>query len=132
MWCGLVVSTCAGARRNDCASCLRSRHASTASQAGAVHACRRCPSRGRFPLRRLLSRCAGARAGHRDHCPNCSTPVHVDRRIPADRRATCRGRMDTVSVTPRPDGEWLVIHQRPACGELGVDLALPVTSTHCG
>ncbi|MDP4509071.1 RNHCP domain-containing protein [Nonomuraea turcica] len=76
------------------------------------------------------SRCVGCRldvpmiapgTAHRNHCPHCLTSLHVDHRIPGDRRAGCRGRMAALSVTVRPDGEWLIIHHCESCGELSAN-----------
>ncbi|WP_245616972.1 RNHCP domain-containing protein [Amycolatopsis taiwanensis] len=58
---------------------------------------------------------------HRNHCPNCLASLHVDRRVPGDRAATCRGRMEAVSMSVRPDGEWMIIHQCLSCGELSAN-----------
>ncbi|MDK0520019.1 RNHCP domain-containing protein [Streptomyces sp. ML-6] len=58
---------------------------------------------------------------HRNHCPNCLDSLHVDRRIPGDRAADCHGRMEALSMSVRPDGEWLIIHQCLACGELSAN-----------
>ncbi|MET7327849.1 RNHCP domain-containing protein [Nonomuraea sp. NPDC005650] len=58
---------------------------------------------------------------HRNHCPHCLTSLHVDRRVPGDRRAVCRGRMAALSITVRPDGEWLIIHLCQSCGELSAN-----------
>ncbi|GAA5064401.1 hypothetical protein HNP84_006923 [Thermocatellispora tengchongensis] len=75
-------------------------------------------------------RCVGCRldvplaapgTAHRNHCPHCLTSLHLDRRIPGDRRASCHGRMAAVGVTVRGDGEWLIIHQCQACGELSAN-----------
>ncbi|GAA3100056.1 MULTISPECIES: RNHCP domain-containing protein [Nonomuraea] len=75
-------------------------------------------------------RCVGCRldvpmtapgTAHRNHCPNCLTSLHVDRRVPGDRRAGCRGRMAALSVSVRGDGEWLIIHSCQSCGELSAN-----------
>ncbi|MFI6732963.1 RNHCP domain-containing protein [Nonomuraea sp. NPDC050451] len=58
---------------------------------------------------------------HRNHCPHCLTSLHVDRRIPGDRRAACRGRMAALSITVRPNGEWLIIHHCQSCDELSAN-----------
>ncbi len=72
-------------------------------------------------------RCVGCRldvslvapgTAHRNHCPNCLTSLHVDHRIPGDRAAQCRGRMEALSLTVRPDGEWMLIHQCLTCARL--------------
>lgn len=58
---------------------------------------------------------------HRNHCPNCLASLHVDRRVPGDRDADCRGRMEALSMSVRPDGEWMIIHQCLSCGELSAN-----------
>ncbi|MFF9186686.1 RNHCP domain-containing protein [Streptomyces rochei] len=58
---------------------------------------------------------------HRNHCPNCLSSLHVDRRVPGDRAADCRGRMEALSMSVRPDGEWMIIHHCVACGELSAN-----------
>ncbi|WP_199560623.1 RNHCP domain-containing protein [Nocardiopsis sp. L17-MgMaSL7] len=58
---------------------------------------------------------------HRNHCPHCLTSLHVDGRVPGDRAADCRGRMEAAGVSARPDGEWLVVHRCLACGELSAN-----------
>ncbi|MFB9883217.1 RNHCP domain-containing protein [Planobispora siamensis] len=75
-------------------------------------------------------RCVGCRlevplaapgTAHRNHCPTCLTSLHVDRRVPGDRRSTCRGRMTALGVEVRGDGEWVIIHHCLACGELSAN-----------
>ncbi|MEU0989498.1 RNHCP domain-containing protein [Streptomyces sp. NPDC005953] len=75
-------------------------------------------------------RCVGCRldvsvsapgTAHRNHCPHCLTSLHVDRRVPGDRDATCRGRMAALSMAARADGEWMIIHQCLSCGELSAN-----------
>ncbi|MFG2673174.1 RNHCP domain-containing protein [Streptomyces sp. NPDC048445] len=75
-------------------------------------------------------RCAGCRlevsldapgTTHRNHCPNCLSSLHVDRRVPGDRAADCRGRMEALCLSARPDGEWMIIHECLSCGELSAN-----------
>ena len=40
---------------------------------------------------------AGAGSGHRNHCPNCLSSLHLDNE-PGDRAADCGGIMDPVAV----------------------------------
>ncbi|MFF8832396.1 RNHCP domain-containing protein [Streptomyces sp. NPDC015131] len=58
---------------------------------------------------------------HRNHCPACLASLHVDRKIPGDRDADCRGRMEALGTSVRPDGEWMIIHQCASCGELSAN-----------
>ncbi|WP_282082147.1 RNHCP domain-containing protein [Streptomyces tendae] len=58
---------------------------------------------------------------HRNHCPNCLASLHVDRKIPGDRDADCRGRMEALGMSVRTDGEWMIIHQCASCGELSAN-----------
>lgn len=75
-------------------------------------------------------RCVGCRldvsvdapgTGHRNHCPNCLTSLHVDRRVPGDRASPCRGRMTALTMSTRPDSEWMLIHECLSCGELSAN-----------
>ena len=72
-------------------------------------------------------RCLGCRidvplvapgTAHRNHCPSCLASRHVDARVPGDRASACGARMDAVSLSARPDGEWLLVHQCRGCGAL--------------
>ncbi|WP_380285973.1 RNHCP domain-containing protein [Kitasatospora purpeofusca] len=75
-------------------------------------------------------RCVGCRldvpldapgTAHRNHCPNCLASLHVDRRVPGDRAADCRGRMEALGMSVRADGEWMIVHQCLSCGELSTN-----------
>lgn len=57
----------------------------------------------------------GAGSGHRNHCPNCLSSIHVDNQ-PGDRASLCRGIMDPVGVWVRKNGEWAIIHRCRLCG----------------
>ena len=59
----------------------------------------------------------GAGSGHRNHCPNCLSSLHLDIE-PGDREADCGGIMDPVGVWVRKGGEWAVIHRCRRCGHL--------------
>lgn len=59
----------------------------------------------------------GAGSGHRNHCPNCLSSLHVDVE-PGDRAADCGGIMEPVAVWVRKQGEWAVIHRCRRCGAL--------------
>ena len=58
-----------------------------------------------------------AGTGHRNHCPNCLSSVHLDT-VPGDRDAECGGLMDPIAVWVRKDGEWALIHRCRLCGTL--------------
>ena len=60
---------------------------------------------------------AGAGSGHRNHCPNCLTSLHLDIE-PGDREADCGGLMEPIAVWIRNRGEWAVIHRCRRCGVL--------------
>ena len=59
----------------------------------------------------------GAGSGHRNHCPNCLSSLHLDIE-PGDRQADCGGIMDPVGVWVRKNGEWAIIHRCRRCGQL--------------
>ena len=58
-----------------------------------------------------------AGSGHRNHCPNCLSSLHVDEE-PGDRASDCGGVMDPIGVWVRRGGEWAVIHRCRRCGKL--------------
>lgn len=57
----------------------------------------------------------GAGSGHRNHCPNCLSSLHVDNE-PGDRASDCGGIMEPVAVWVRKSGEWAIIHRCRRCG----------------
>ena len=59
----------------------------------------------------------GAGSGHRNHCPNCLSSLHVDIE-PGDRASDCGGLMEPVAVWVRKSGEWAIIHRCRRCGAL--------------
>ena len=59
--------------------------------------------------------CAGS--GHRNHCPNCLTSLHLDQE-PGDRAADCGGVMEPIAAWVRKGGEWAIIHRCRRCGHL--------------
>ena len=63
---------------------------------------------------------AGAGSGHRNHCPNCLTSLHVDNR-PGDRASDCGGYMDPVAVWVKKNGEWAIIHRCRQCGKMSAN-----------
>ena len=59
-----------------------------------------------------------AGSGHRNHCPNCLSSLHVDE-VPGDRAADCGGGiMEPIAVWVRKGGEWAIIHRCKRCGKL--------------
>ena len=64
----------------------------------------------------------GAGSGHRNHCPNCLTSLHLDIE-PGDRAADCGGLMEPVAVWVRKGGEWAVVHRCRRCGALASNRA---------
>lgn len=59
----------------------------------------------------------GAGSGHRNHCPNCLSSMHLDIE-PGDREADCGAVMNAVAVWVRKNGEWAIIHRCSRCGTL--------------
>ena len=57
---------------------------------------------------------------HRNHCPWCLWSVHLDH-TPGDRASDCRGGMEPIAISARPDGEWLVVHQCRTCHTVHVN-----------
>ncbi|MFD4796178.1 RNHCP domain-containing protein [Streptomyces anulatus] len=56
----------------------------------------------------------------RHHCPSCLRFRHDP--DPAEGGSgDCRGRMEALCISVRPDGEWMIIHRRVSCGELSAN-----------
>lgn len=60
---------------------------------------------------------AGAGSNHRNHCPNCLHSIHLDNH-PGDRASTCHGRMETIGIWVRRNGEGAIIHRCTICGKV--------------
>ncbi|MEG1578852.1 MAG: RNHCP domain-containing protein [Oscillospiraceae bacterium] len=58
-----------------------------------------------------------AGTGHRNHCSNCLSSLHMDDE-PGDRAVECGGIMDAIAVWTRKSGEWAIIHRCRRCGKL--------------
>lgn len=56
-----------------------------------------------------------AGTGHRNHCSNCLSSLHVDEE-PGDRASDCGGIMEPVAVWTRKGEEWAIIHRCRRCG----------------
>lgn len=59
----------------------------------------------------------GAGSGHRNHCPNCLSSLHIDEEI-GDRASDCGGIMEPIGVWVRKSGEWAIIHRCKRCGKI--------------
>lgn len=59
----------------------------------------------------------GAGSGHRNHCPNCLSSVHLDKH-PGDRASDCHGIMEPITVWVRKNNEWAIIHRCKICGKM--------------
>ena len=57
-----------------------------------------------------------AGSGHRNHCPNCLSSLHVDIE-PGDRASDCGGIMEPIAVWVRKGGEWAIIHRCMRCAQ---------------
>jgi hypothetical protein len=57
---------------------------------------------------------------HRNHCPWCLWSLHLDD-SPGDRASECRGSMEPIAVSARPDGEWLIVHRCCSCHTVHVN-----------
>ena len=54
---------------------------------------------------------------HRNHCPHCLSSLHVDI-TPGDRRSSCRGKMEPISIYVQKNKEWSIIHKCTKCGTI--------------
>ncbi len=65
---------------------------------------------------------------NRNHCPNCLWSLHVDDKMPGDRKSNCRGLMKPIGLTFKNEGldkyghartgEIMIIHQCVLCGKI--------------
>lgn len=62
----------------------------------------------------------GAGSGHRNHCPNCLTSLHLDEE-PGDRMADCGGHMEPIAVWVKKNGEWAIVHRCRQCGKISTN-----------
>lgn len=53
---------------------------------------------------------------NRNHCPFCLWSLHVDLKIPGDRKANCLGLMKPIDLTFKKDGEIMLVHRCQKCG----------------
>ncbi|MEF1278984.1 RNHCP domain-containing protein [Vibrio fortis] len=54
---------------------------------------------------------------HRNHCPHCLSSVHMDIKA-GDRRSSCRGVMEPISIYVQKDREWSLIHKCSKCNTI--------------
>lgn len=46
--------------------------------------------------------------------------MHLDN-TPGDRAADCKGGMEPIAISARPDGEWLIVHRCGTCRAVHVN-----------
>ncbi|HBC3532267.1 TPA: RNHCP domain-containing protein [Vibrio parahaemolyticus] len=54
---------------------------------------------------------------HRNHCPHCLCSVHMDIKA-GDRRSSCRGIMEPISIYVQKNKEWSIIHKCSKCNTI--------------
>lgn len=64
----------------------------------------------------------------RNHCPFCLCSLHVDEKVPGDRKSFCHGIMEPIGLTFKDEGfdkygkkrqgEIMIIHQCIKCGKI--------------
>jgi DNA-directed RNA polymerase subunit RPC12/RpoP len=57
---------------------------------------------------------------HRNHCPHCLSSLHVDI-SPGDRRSSCRGTMEPISIYVQKNREWSIIHRCTKCSAIRIN-----------
>lgn len=55
---------------------------------------------------------------NRNHCPFCLYSLHVDLKIPGDRKSNCLGLMKPVGLAFKKDGEIMIMHKCQKCESL--------------
>lgn len=54
---------------------------------------------------------------HRNHCPHCLSSVHMDIKA-GDRRSSCRGIMEPISIYVQKNREWSLVHKCSKCSTI--------------
>lgn len=55
--------------------------------------------------------------GFRNHCPFCLRSLHVDSKIPGDRKSTCHGIMEAIQLKSSGKKGWQIVHKCQKCCE---------------
>lgn len=61
----------------------------------------------------------------RNHCINCLYSLHVDAKIPGDRRSGCRGLMEPLYIDYQGKKGYQIIHKCLLCGKQSTNKAAP-------
>ncbi len=54
--------------------------------------------------------------GYRNHCPFCLSSLHLDDRVPGDRKSHCHGIMKACKVQFSGNKGWQIVHKCLTCG----------------
>lgn len=69
-----------------------------------------------FTCQHCKQKIAPAQGTARNHCPGCLWSLHIDKVLPGDRAATCRGLMRPAALFQK-NSTWQVIHVCETCGQ---------------
>ena len=54
----------------------------------------------------------------RNHCRNCLYSLHVDAKIPGDRKSRCKGLMIPFKIDQNGKKGWMIYHKCDKCGKV--------------
>lgn len=60
----------------------------------------------------------------RNHCRNCLYSMHVDDKIPGDRKSGCKGMMPPIELDQNGKKGWIIYHKCKKCGKVIPNKAL--------
>lgn len=58
------------------------------------------------------------RGSYRNHCPFCLASLHVDDKVPGDRKSRCQGAMNACRLVKSGKKGWQILHQCSKCGAI--------------
>lgn len=58
---------------------------------------------------------------NRNHCPFCLWSLHVDLKIPGDRKSNCHGLMKPTALAFKKDSEIMLVHECQKCGKVSIN-----------
>ncbi|MBA2368181.1 MAG: RNHCP domain-containing protein [Candidatus Protochlamydia sp.] len=59
---------------------------------------------------------------YRNHCPFCLSSLHVDEKIPGDRKSSCQGIMKASQSRYTGKKGWQIVHVCLKCGQKKLNL----------
>jgi len=58
---------------------------------------------------------------YRNHCPFCLSSLHVDDKLPGDRKSVCHGVMQAQGLRFNGKKNWQIVHKCIKCGSVKIN-----------